>query len=110
MGILAVTIEEALITYGPLGIGVFVLGLFSWRMVTWLFARVDKAEAQRDAMVQEVLTSVMPAVNRATEVLDKRQNLDREILDAMIRGKDVLERLEAELYSQPRRVPRRRSE
>lgn len=91
--IYAVTLDDALISYGPLGIGVLVLGYFAAKQVVFLRERGDKAEAQRDAMIEDVFTKVLPALTRNTEVLEKRTNLDREIIETLQENTRVLQEL-----------------
>ena len=99
--ILAVTAGDALITYGPLGIGVLALGVFAARQFDWQVKRGDKAEARSETMVDEVFTKVLPALARNTEVLAKRTDLDREIVETLKDTNDVLRDI-----SQGREPPR----
>lgn len=80
---LAVTVDQLLLTYGPLGIGVLVLGYFAFKMVDLLINDRNTSNSQRDAIVEDVFTKVMPAIARNTEVLEKRHDLDREIIDVI---------------------------
>lgn len=91
--IYAVTLDDALISYGPLGIGVLVLGYFAAKQVVFLRERGDKAEAQRDAMIEDVFTKVLPALSRNTEVLEKRTDLDREIIETLQESNAVMREL-----------------
>lgn len=101
--IYAVTLDDALISYGPLGIGVLVLGYFAAKQVIFLRERGDKAEAQRDAMIEDVFTKVLPALARNTEVLDKRTDLDREIIETLRETTDVLRELSGQRVTPTRR-------
>lgn len=101
--IYAVTLDDALISYGPLGIGVLVLGYFAAKQVIFLRERGDKAEAQRDAMIEDVFTKVLPALTRNTEVLDKRTDLDREIIETLRETTDVLRELSGQRVTPTRR-------
>jgi len=101
--IYAVTLDDALISYGPLGIGVLVLGYFAAKQVIFLRERGDKAEAQRDAMIEDVFTKVLPALTRNTEVLDKRTDLDREVIEALQANSRVLQELSDQWAAPTRR-------
>lgn len=83
--ILGITSEEALTTYGPLGIISAALLWFAKGTVDRLVMDRDKALEQRDQMMNDVLNDFMPVIRRAVDVLEKREQLDAEVL-AVMRG------------------------
>lgn len=86
----AVTVDQVLLTYGPLGVGVLVLGYFAFKMVDLLIHDRNTSNSQRDAIVNDVFTKVMPAIARNTEVLEKRHDLDREIIEVIRANNELL--------------------
>lgn len=96
--ILAVTSEDVLLNYGPLGVGVLVLGWFAWFMLRRLFKEIDELRAQRDDMVQ-TLFKIVPLMERSTAIHEKRQLADeqnRRVLDSVVETlKDVQRELGA---------------
>jgi hypothetical protein len=84
VSIFATAPEEVLYGYGPLGVGVVALAFFGHKMFGIILKDRDKAIADRDAMVQDLFTKVLPAITRNTDVLEGRQDIDRELV-AMIK-------------------------
>ena len=89
--ILAATPEEVLYGYGPLGVGVVVLSYFGYKLFNIILGDRNKAFADRDAMVQDVLTKVLPAITQNTEYLQARQGLDRDLVDVIKESNKQLE-------------------
>ena len=81
--LLAVSAEEVLYGYGPLGVGVVVLGAALARAFNILMKDRDKAIQDRDDLLEEFFTKVLPAIVRNTDVLEKRQVLDQELIEAI---------------------------
>lgn len=81
--ILSVTGEDALLTYGPLGIMSATLMWFAKGTVERLVKDRDQANAQRDQMVSDVFTEIMPVLRRTVDVLEKQQQIDVEVLTAL---------------------------
>jgi hypothetical protein len=88
---LAVTPDEVLYGYGPLGIGVVVLCAAVYKMFLSFMKDKDKAVNDRDTMIEDVFTKVLPAFDRNTQVLLTRQELDRELIDVLKDNTKVLE-------------------
>lgn len=82
---LATTPDQVLYAYGPLGVSVVVLAFAVTRMFIILMKDRDKAFADRDSMVQDLFTKVLPTISRNNEILLQRQELDRELL-AVVRA------------------------
>lgn len=80
---MAETPEQVLYGYGPLGIGVVVFGYILWKLFNIILNDRNKAFEDREAMVQDVFTKVLPAIARNTEVLLARQEIDRQLTDAI---------------------------
>lgn len=73
--------DQSLYDYGALGIIVVVLSGFAYKALNILLHDRDKAVADRDVMIQDVFTKVLPAITRNTEVLQGRQEIDRQVLE-----------------------------
>lgn len=80
---LATTPEQVLYGYGPLGVGVVILTFAVTKMFNIIMKDRDKAIADRDAMVQDLFTKVLPALTRNQEVLVQRKDLDEELLKVL---------------------------
>jgi hypothetical protein len=102
--VIALTVDEILLTYGPLGIGVLVLGYFAARMVNLVISDRDRSNQQRDQIVEDVFTKVLPAIARNTEVLEKRHDLDREIIEVLRDNTRVLDEVRIMLRGYDRRT------
>ena len=89
--IFAATPEEVLYGYGPLGIGVVALSVLGYKMFNIILKDRDKAIADRDVMINDVFTKVLPAISRNTELLESRQALDRDLIDMVRRTNQQLE-------------------
>lgn len=87
----AATPEEILYGYGPLGIGVVALAFFGYKMFNIILKDRDKAIQDRDAMVQDLFTKVLPAIARNTDVLEGRQDIDRDLVAAIKESNKQLE-------------------
>jgi len=87
----AATPEEVLYGYGPLGVGVVALAYLAYKMFIIILKDRDKAIADRDVMIQDVFTKVLPAISRNTDVLEGRQDLDRELITAVKESNKQLE-------------------
>lgn len=83
--------EEVLYSYGPLGVGALALAYIANKFITILLADRTKAIQDRDDMVQDLLTKVFPAIVKNTEVLEARQELDRELIDTIKKSNDLRE-------------------
>ena len=79
----AVTPEEVMYGYGPLGVGVVVLCIAVYRLFTIIVKDRDKAIADRDSMVQDLFTKVLPAIARNTDVLERQQEIDRQLIETI---------------------------
>src|SRR5688572_12220714 len=75
--------EEVMYSYGPLGVAVVALGYLAYKFINILIKDRDKAFADRDAMIQDVFTKVLPAITRNTEYLETRQEVDKELIQAL---------------------------
>lgn len=82
---MATTPEQVLYGYGPLGVGVVILTFAVMKMFNIIMKDRDKAIADRDEMVQDLFTKVLPALTRNQEILIQRKDLDRELLE-VVRG------------------------
>jgi hypothetical protein len=82
LSLFAATPEQSLYEYGVLGIGIVALSYLAYKMFNILLKDRDKAINDRDAMVQDLFTKVLPAITRNTDVLESRQDLDRDLIDA----------------------------
>ena len=83
VSLFAVTPEEVMYGYGPLGVSVVVLFIAVSRLFTILLKDRDKAISDRDAMVQDLFTKVLPAITRNTDVLERQQEIDRQLIDTI---------------------------
>lgn len=83
-GLLAATSpEEILYGYGPLGIGVAALSIFAYKLFNIILKDRDKAIADRDALNEDIINKVIPAVIHSTQVLENHKVLDEQILDTL---------------------------
>lgn len=64
-------VEYALLQYGVLGIFAVVAGVLIRKFLADQRADLIEARAQRDAMIKDLFELVIPAVSRATEMLDR---------------------------------------
>lgn len=83
-----------LVTYGPLGIFVllFVTGLVSGKpTVDRLIAERDRAEVQRDSVINDVLEKVAPALERAVEAVKARDVFEADVRDVLVDVRRMLE-------------------
>lgn len=79
----AVSAEEVLYGYGPLGIGVVALSVVGYKMFNIILKDRDKAIADRDALLEDLFTKVLPAIARNTELLDDRKDIDRVTIETI---------------------------
>lgn len=71
--------EDVLYSYGPLGVMTAILLWFAKGTTDRLVKDRDRANEQRDAVVNDMITRVMPTLQRAIDVIEKRQQLDHDI-------------------------------
>jgi hypothetical protein len=86
---------DQLVNYGALGIMVagFVAGfVVSKTTHDRVIAERDRAEAQRDAVLDDVLNRVAPALERATEAIKARESHDSEVYEVLVDVRRMLER------------------
>lgn len=88
---IGVTPDQVLYGYGPLGVAVVVLCAAVYKMFVAFMKDKDKAVNDRDTMIQDLFTKVLPAFDRNTEVLLARQELDRELIDVLKDNTKVME-------------------
>jgi hypothetical protein len=83
--------EEIMYGYGPLGVIVVALSVVGYKMFNIILKDRDKAIKDRDALLEEIFTKVLPAIANSTEAQLSRQGLDREYLETI---KDFNRRLD----------------
>jgi hypothetical protein len=83
--------EEILYGYGPLGIGVVALAFIGYKLFKIILADRDKALADKDLLVQDIFTKVLPAITRNTELLEQRQQIDRDLIEVVRESNKQLE-------------------
>lgn len=84
--------EEILVGYGPLGIFVALLLVFAQQTIQRLIKDRDQERDKREALVNDILTKVIPLIERNTQVLNARTTLDNETLDVLKDVRRLLER------------------
>ena len=98
----ATTPDQVLYSYGPLGVGVVVFALACAKMFSILLKDRDKAMTDRDALLEDVFTKVLPAVARNTEVLEKVIEVMAESSTSVRENGEVLKDIRrALMYSRP---------
>ena len=65
---------------GLLGVVVVVLAGVIYKMFKIILNDRDAAVKQRDQLLEQVFTKVLPAITKNTEILQARQDLDKEII------------------------------
>lgn len=85
------TPEQILYGYGPLGIGVVALAIIGYKMFNIILRDRDAAIAQRDSLIEDVFTKVLPAITRNTDVLEKRQDLDKALIQTVQDSNKIIE-------------------
>lgn len=93
MILLGVTPDQILYGYGPLGIAAVILSGAVYKLFNIIIQRLAKAENDVDEMVRDVFTKVLPALDRNNQVLLGRQDLDRELIDALKENTKVLQQV-----------------
>jgi hypothetical protein len=83
--------DDVLYSYGPLGVMTTILLWFAKGTTDRLVKDRDRANEQRDAVVDDMLTRVMPTIQRSAEVLERRQQLDQDILRTLEDVRRLLE-------------------
>lgn len=83
--------DQILYGYGPLGVGVVALTYGIIKLFNIVLSDRDKAMQQRDALVEDYFTKVLPAITKSTEVLQNRQDLDRELIAAFKESSTTLQ-------------------
>ena len=83
MTVLGVTPEETLYEYGVLGVVLVAVSYFAYKMFNIILSDRDKAVSDRDNMLQDLFTKVLPAIARNTEVLEGRQEIDRQLVEVI---------------------------
>lgn len=83
--------EDVLYSYGPLGVMTTILLWFAKGTTDRLVKDRDRANEQRDAVVDDMVTRVMPTLQRAIDVMEKRQQIDRDLLQTLEDIRRILE-------------------
>ena len=83
--------EDVLYSYGPLGVMTTILLWFAKGTTDRLVKDRDRANEQRDAVVDDMLTRVMPTLQRTVDMLERRQQLDRDVLRTLEDVRRLLE-------------------
>lgn len=98
---MATTPEQIFYGYGPVGVVAVIVSFVAWKMFNILLKDRDKAINDRDTMTEDLFTKVIPAVSRSTEVLERRQDLDKELIkeikeskEATLKNTEILGRIE----------------
>lgn len=83
--------EDVLYSYGPLGVMTAVLLWFAKGTTDRLVKDRDRANEQRDQVVNDMVTRVIPMLQRAIDVIEKRQQVDHDILKTLEDLRRILE-------------------
>lgn len=89
--IFGVVPEDILYSYGPLGVMTAILLVFAKGTTDRLVKDRDRANEQRDAVVDDMVTRVIPMLQRAIDVIEKRQQLDHDLLRTLEDIRRILE-------------------
>lgn len=89
--IFATAPEEILYNQGPIGVAAVALAYFSIKMLNLLLKDRDKAISDRDTMTQDLLVKVLPAISKNTDVLQDRQEIDRQLIEVIKESNRQLE-------------------
>ena len=63
------------------GIVLVIVSIFAYKLFNIILTDRDKAISQRDVLLEDFFTKIIPALTKNTEVLQTRQDLDREIIN-----------------------------
>lgn len=85
---------DQLVNYGALGV---VLGAFLWGLLVAkpthdrVISERDRAEAQRDKVLDKVLEDVAPALAQAAQAISAAEKVDDQILSVLTDVRRLLE-------------------
>lgn len=90
--ILSATATDTFLDKGIMGAALVVVSGVAWKLCQIFINDRDTAFIERKEMTQDLLTKVFPAITKNTEVLEKRQELDEKLLEAMLENNNLLQR------------------
>lgn len=79
--IFGLTGEEVLYGYGPLGVFAVAAGVALRTMGQYIIKDRDRAVEQRDQMADDMFNKALPLLTRTADLLEKRTQLDQELMD-----------------------------
>jgi hypothetical protein len=83
--VMAATDGQGLEVYGPLGIALAGLAWFMRELIKGIIERADRNEARIEKLTDQYMNQALPVMNNAIEVIKRREEVDRRILEALDR-------------------------
>lgn len=88
--VLAAAEGQPLAVYGPLGVALTALAWFVRELINRVIADKDRAVASLEKLTDQMMNQTMPVLQKTADVLEKRQEVDVQILELL---KDVRRQL-----------------
>ncbi len=71
--------------YGPMGIILMGLAYFTREIIKGVIARADRSDERLERFIDQFMTECIPVFHQNIQMLEQRENLDRQIIEALRR-------------------------